>query len=109
MCCLLAPLQNGEVSNANVTLSYAECQPGSFQRDLNCPLSAAGSYAPGLSALECSACEAGTWSQAGASRCRNCARGTFSGRGASTCTNWFESLAGAVAADWARSDSSLLV
>jgi hypothetical protein len=69
--------KGGEVSSSNLTLSYAECQPGSYQDGLGCRLCAPGKYAPATSALECATCEAGTWSAA-----------TLSARGASVCSNW---------------------
>jgi hypothetical protein len=79
----------GGIAPSNATMSYAECQPGTFVVGLSCQVCDIGKFTAVPSASVCVECPQGTASglTAGASVCATCDQGTSSDAGASVCTD----------------------
>ncbi len=79
----------GGISQSDVRLSYAECQPGEFVVGLDCQLCPNGTFSAQTSAQACSPCLSGTFAESpiGASRCVNCPPGSASGSRQFACTS----------------------
>ncbi len=82
-------LQGGGGIGSNTSLSYTECQPGTYIVGLGCLPCATGQFSAIPSSPECRNCYGGTYSDVyqGASFCHSCPAGRVSEAGRSSCTN----------------------
>lgn len=80
---------HGGISQTVVYISYAQCQPGSYEDGLNCPLCSNGTYTSVAGQQQCSTCPRGRFqSTSGQRECDNCPQGKFQdNEGSSTCTD----------------------